>query len=65
MRHRDGVPVDRRGGGPGVVALDLVADELVAVEVEVDPGGAGAALGAAEGAVASFLGGGVGFFSSS
>ena len=65
VRHRDRVPVDRRGGGPGVVALDLVADELVAVEVEVDPGGAGAALGAAEGAVASFLGGWVGFFSSS
>jgi len=65
VRHRDGVPVDRRGGGPGVVALDLVADELVAVEVEVDPGGAGAALGAAEGAVASFLGGWVGFCSSS
>ena len=65
VRHRDGVPVDRRGGGPGVVALDLVADELVAVEVEVDPGGAGAALGAAEGAVASFLGGWVGFCFSS
>ena len=48
-RHR--VSVDCRGCGFRVVAFNLVANELVTVQVEVDPGGAGAALGAAQGAV--------------
>lgn len=51
VRDRDRVPVDGRGRGLRVVPRDLVADELVAVDVEIDPGGAGAALGAAQGAV--------------
>ena len=51
VRHGHRVAVDGRRGRRRVVTFNLVAHELVAVEVEVDPGGAGAALGAAEGAV--------------
>lgn len=48
VRDRDRVAVDRVVVGRRVVALHPMGDDLVAVKVKVDPGGGGAALGAAE-----------------
>src|SRR5690606_10015885 len=48
MRHRHRVAIDRIAAGDRSAALDAVGDDLVAIQVEIDPVGVAATLGATE-----------------